>query len=123
VKSPSLENLNQTAIKKASQPQSTTTDNTITVTAPKIETKQEYGDFCFNDITGFDVKISIYKNNSDDEVKTINVTANQTSCVYELPNGIYRIELVWQGNGKDFKKETKEIRIKAGKSDTIELHY
>lgn len=128
VKTPSLEALNKNVVKQSTQYNNSQPNNQpVLVTPPKEEAKPEFGDFCFNNKPTFsysyDVKINIYNKGSDTPLKTINVTSGQTSCVYELAKGVYRIELTWIAYSQEVKKETKEIKVKNGKSDTIDLVY
>jgi|GEM_PF-1590818 len=127
VKTPSLESLNKNVAKLPTPAVQPTITPTVSTPPAKTETKAEFGDYCFNNKPTFaynyDVKINIYNKGVDTPVKTINVTSGQTSCVYELPNGVYRIELTWIAYGNEIKKETKEIKVKSGKSDTIDLVY
>lgn len=130
VKTPSLETLNTKIIKQAAQSQATTTSTTMTpVITPPIKTNDEpkTGDYCFKNQPNFaytyDVKIGVYADGTNSPIKTINVTSGQTSCAYDLPKGVYRLELTWYQNQWELKKETKEVRVVAGKSDTITLMY
>ncbi len=127
VKTPSLETLNKNIAKQATQNTNQPGNTPIVSTTPVKVEKPEYGDYCFNNKENFsyryDVKIAIYNKGGDSPVKTINVTSGQTSCVYELTAGVYRIELTWIAYQKEVKKEIKEIKVKSGKSDTIDLVY
>jgi hypothetical protein len=128
VKTPSLETLNKNIAKQATQTTSPSSNTpNVAATVVKVETKSEYGDYCFNNKPTFayhyDVKINIYKEGGDTPAKTINVTSGQTSCVHELPTGVYRIELTWIAYQNEVKKETKEIKVKSGKNEPIDLVY
>lgn len=128
VKTPSLETLNKNIAKQPTQFSNQANNNLIVSEVPvKVENKTEYGDYCFTNKPGFvyhyDVKIKIYNRTGDTPVKSIDVTSGQTSCVYELPTGVYRLEMTWIAYENEIKKETKEIKVKSGKSDTITLEY
>ncbi len=137
VKSPSLENLNAKVIRQATQTQAqqaTTSPiaNPQTNVTPTKNEEPKKGDYCFKNQSAFaypgpNVKIDIYNNNvgSNTPIKTINVTADQTSCAYDLTTGVYRLELTWYWSegAPALRKENKEIRVSAGRSDTITLIF
>jgi curli biogenesis system outer membrane secretion channel CsgG len=127
VKTPSLEALNMKVVKTSTQITNQTSNKSIvSTTSVTKENKPELGDYCFTNkasFSSYDVKIDIFNKGENDPIKTINVTFGEKSCVYELPKGVYRLELTWTDAFKnEIKKQTKEIRVKSGKSESIDLY-
>ena len=124
---------NKLVLGTSNQQSKTIVNNPIT-SPQKIEETKDSGDFCFiNNATPKDiygtkyackVKIDIYNSNNA-LIKSINVEQSEKSYVYELPIGIYKIVLTWHWGDNNFTdvKETKEIRIRAGKMDSLELFH
>lgn len=126
VKTPSLENLNKQIIKKSGQTTNTDPQPEHGITSQPKENTKRTGDYCFkNEHTGYrlDLTISLTKVGGIEIIKTINVVDNETSCVYEIEEGVYKLSLTWKQNGWEQKKETKEIKVVAGTTKTIELRY
>lgn len=129
VKSPSLESLNKNIIKS-----SITTVPTPVIqyqpykpVAPEtVKTEPESkGDFCFTVTSAYyppvSAKITIYKVNSNEIEKSLNVSPDASSCAYELKAGIHKVSIKWDLSLKE--PEIKEIRVKAGQSSTINFRY
>ena len=107
----------------------------LVVPTAKIEEKIGVGDYCFQNncfahaFSARSVNIKIYSSKKNELVKAIDVSPNQTSCAYQLTEGVYRIEIAWREKfingsyGNQDKTETKEIRVKDGRTDTIVLEY
>jgi TolB-like protein len=97
--------------------------------------KLETGDFCFNNkaviqyiyLKGYKVKVDILSIADSKILRTINVEQSETACIYELPVGIYKIQLTWHSkdhqddDNRSDVKEYKEIRVRAGKNNSIDL--
>jgi TolB-like protein len=93
------------------------------------------GDYCFQNncfarvIISRSVNIKLYNSENNKLEKTLDVSANQTSCVYKLIEGVYRAEITWREQymngalGRQDKTETKEIRIQSNQSGKIVLEY
>lgn len=108
--------------------------NTNIISKPDQDEKKEHGDFCFNNkgnieyafSLGYTVKIDVISITDLKLLKTINVEQSETSCVYSLPVGVYKIELTWHDNnmGSDHRrdvKENKEIRVRVSKNNSMDL--
>lgn len=127
VKSPALENLNKNVIKISDNQIFTPT---ISYQEPKnnqiVETATaSTGDFCFTVTSAYfpaeGAKIIIYKIDSNEIEKTIDVSPGAPSCAYNLEVGVHKVVVKWNGSLK--KPENKEIRVKKGKEDTVNYHY
>lgn len=93
------------------------------------------GNFCFQNncyahaFYARSVNLKIYNSKTNKLVKTLDVSANQNSCAYELTEGVYRVEIAWREQymngsyGNQDKTETKEIRVQADQSGKIILDY
>jgi hypothetical protein len=130
VKTPSLENLNKQIVKKGMQTDTEEKKEEVKQTEkPKVEEVKEVGDICFTckSFYEYNLSVTIYKVKSDEIEKVINVSKNETTCAYELPAGVHKVELKWifndgSSNGRVDKTEQKEIRIQKGKTQTIEYN-
>ncbi|MBI5858559.1 MAG: hypothetical protein HZB42_13045 [Sphingobacteriales bacterium] len=129
VKTPSLENLNKVVVKKGGQSvvQPNQNPSPLNNSQSNVNTGT-YGDFCFKNMrgqecTGCDAKISITKVGQNEVIKTINVRNEETSCMYDLAAGIYKITIDWLYQSREVKKEVKEIKVISGKAGTLEIQY
>lgn len=124
VKTPSLEELNNIKLNKPTPPVEQPNATPNNTPPAKVENKSEVGDYCFKNVLTnnyYSVEVKIINKGGSTPVKTINVTSDQTSCVYELPIGVYKIDILWTLYGSEVKRETKEIKVKSGEPNTIEL--
>ncbi|MCB9034583.1 MAG: hypothetical protein H6553_12150 [Chitinophagales bacterium] len=87
------------------------------------------GDVCFKiSSSNYSAVLSIKKIGSNEKIKTIDVLAYQNaSCVYNIPSGIYQIEMSWYYYS-DYKSsirrtDTQEIKVISGKENIYELEY
>ncbi|MBN8641245.1 MAG: hypothetical protein J0L86_05465 [Flavobacteriales bacterium] len=125
VKTPSLDNLNKQTIKGSNN---SLNENKDTSKKQSDNSSEELGDICFSckSFYEYNLSITIFKVRSDEVEKEINVNKNETTCAYELPVGVHKVELKWLfsgGNGKEVHKtEQKEIRVIKGKTETIEYY-
>ncbi len=129
VKTPSLENLNKVVVKKGAQPVVQPNQSPVLANTNQSNTNPVVnGDFCFknlrgSDCLGCDAKVSITKIGQNEVIKTINVRSEETSCMYELAPGVYKISVDWSYQGREAKKELKEIKVISGKAGTLEIQY
>lgn len=122
VKTPSLENLNKIIVKKGFQ-----SSNPIATNSNETQTAStnQKGDYCFTNKGGgfltYLAKLSVYKPGSDVSLKTISLHFRETGCIHDLPFGVYKIIISWYSGEALMETDVKEIRIKPGPTDTLEL--
>lgn len=127
VKEPSLEQLFKETIKK--QP----TAEDYIVKPKQIEQKPAYTapitttEVCFNNVSYSYSAIVILKNpNTGEKVKSVDVLNGQKGCVYNIPNGVYQIEVswfYWSEKGRINRTDSREINVKADTPNSFQLQY
>ncbi len=84
------------------------------------------GDYCFNNVdrVGYKATVSISKAGKSDVLKSISVNYGETNCMYELPPGIYTVNVSWSDRWSNaIPSTTHEIRIKSGVSGTLQIQH
>lgn len=133
VQEPSLKELQKEIVETSSTTNSSTPKPAVQETSPQIKQPKveeiktvSKGDVCFNIATGsWNAKVNLKSINGNENLKSIDVLSNQgSSCVYNIPIGVYQIEIDWRHSlGNQGKVMTQEIKISADKENKYELKY
>jgi len=84
------------------------------------------GDFCFNNVdrVGYKATVALYRVGKNDVLKTISVNEGETKCMYELPPGIYTVNISWSDRwSNSIPSSTQEIRVQSGVAGTVQLQH
>lgn len=82
---------------------------------------------CFNNVSSSYSAVLLIKNpNTGEKIKTLDVIREQKSCAYNIPSGVYQIEIVWyyySEKGRTARTDTREINIKSNNDNIFELRF
>lgn len=134
VQEPSLKELHKQIVEKSdyeAPKKSYQEENTY---QPKpIEQKPVYTapattiEVCFNNVSYSYSAIVILKNpNTGEKVKSVDVLNGQKGCVYNIPNGVYQIEVswfYWSEKGRISRTDSREINVKSDTPNSFQLQY
>jgi hypothetical protein len=124
VKTPSLEKFYQTPLIQINS-ESKTPDIAPPLKQPPDSPAIiiDKGDICFkNQIDWCGVEVKIFDMN-DKQVGSTSVRAKETSCVYELPVGIYKVEMNTCGSQYGSRQITNEqVKVEKGGSKEVVIH-
>lgn len=134
VQEPSLKELQKESVESTS----TTTKSTTTIqTEPKnvvnstpqtqVQTKEVIkGDVCFNNSSiSYSAVVHLKNVETGQKVKTIDVIALQKACAYNIPIGVYQMEINWwiNSNSKIDRTDTRDIIISTNSENIIEIKH
>lgn len=139
VQEPSLKELQKEIIESSSTTSkyTTTMSNNETKNAekitPRLQIKEQTeevkkGDICFNNIYSDYNAVVILKNpETGIKIKTIDVIKNQKACAYNIPLGVYQIEINWyyflHNKSNISRTDTREINITEGTETNITIQF
>lgn len=135
VQEPSLKELQKESVETASTTNSSTPKPAVQETSPQIKQPKieeiktvSKGDVCFNNIhTNYNAIVVLKNPETGLKIKTIDVIDSQKSCAYNIPNGIYQVEISWwyvvNSKNQIARIDTREINIKDGNDNVIEIKY
>lgn len=135
VQEPSLKQLQNEIVESSS----TTAKSTVTIPnnetkrTPTVQLKEQIkeavkGDVCFNNIKTNYSAIVILKNpETGIKFKTIDVIMYQKACAFNIPIGVYQMEINWFYNSDSKssiqRTDTREINIKESTENIITIQY
>lgn len=139
VQEPSLKELQKEIVESSSTTSKfgTTISNNETKNVekntPQFQIKEQIkevakGDVCFNNMNSNYSAIVILKNpETGIKIKTIDVIMYQKACAYNIPFGVYQIEINWyyfnDNKSSISRTDTREINIKENTENSITIKY
>lgn len=134
VQEPSLKELHKQIVEKSDYETPKKSYQEENTNQPKaIEQKPVYTapitttEVCFNNVSSSYSAVLILKNpNTGEKIKSLDVIREQKSCAYNIPSGVYQIEVAWyyySEKGRTARTDTREINIKPNNDNLFELRF
>lgn len=137
VQEPSLKELQKEIVETSSTTNSSTPKPAVQETSPQIKQPKveeiktvSKSNICFNNAPSAEAysAIVVLKNpENGTKIKTIDVIVSQKACAYNIPIGVYQIEISWyfyrDSKSSIHRTDTREINITNGAENLIEIKY